>query len=72
MASWFLKSWHWLLQTEYNIKLHAGVVLQFWLSGEYRASSSLQFLSGLLHAGSVEPVKLPSMSQIDLLKNYKY
>ena len=54
----------------YNIKLHLMVRLQFWRSEECWLLSSLTLIPGPLWLKVVVPVRLLSMGQTDLFKNY--
>ena len=53
----------------YDTKLHLVVRLQFWAVW---STSSLLLLSGPLWLGVIIPVRIPSMGQIELFKNYLY
>ena len=56
----------------YNIKLYPVTRLHFWCFGLYEVTSSLPLFPGQLWPKVVVPVRILSMSHIDLFENYLY
>ena len=52
--------------------MHLVVRFQSWKCYECGVTPSLSLLSGTIWLGVVLPVRVPSMGQIDLLRNYSY